>query len=209
MPRAPRCATTASGSAPYPYGHITIVDPAWQSGSGGMEYPTLFTGGSRWLAPRGVSSPEGVTVHEAGHQFWYGIVATNEFEHAWMDEGFNTYSTGRALAELMPQRYYSLRFFGGFVPWVVARHRVDARERRQRPGGYRLAAEADVPATPSWRYWPATGSGITYNKTAIWLNTLERMVGWPTMRKIMSTYFERWKFRHPASRRTSSRWRAK
>ena len=42
----------------------------------------------------GVASPEGVTVHEAGHQFWYGIVATNEFEHAWMDEGFNTYSTG-------------------------------------------------------------------------------------------------------------------
>ena len=36
---------------PYPYGHITIVDPAWQSGAGGMEYPTLFTAGTRWLAP--------------------------------------------------------------------------------------------------------------------------------------------------------------
>ena len=36
----------------YPYGHITIVDPALQSESGGMEYPTLFTGGTRWLAPR-------------------------------------------------------------------------------------------------------------------------------------------------------------
>ena len=62
-----------------------------------MEYPTLFTAGTRWLAPRGVTTPEGVTVHEAGHQFWYGIVGNNEFEHAWMDEGFNTFSTGRAI----------------------------------------------------------------------------------------------------------------
>src|SRR5215471_6485597 len=73
----------------YPYGHITIVDPAYQSGAGGMEYPTLFTAGTRWLSPRLVSRPEGVTIHEAGHQFWYGIVGNNEFEDAWMDEGFN------------------------------------------------------------------------------------------------------------------------
>ena len=58
----------------YPYGHVTVVDPAWQSGAGGMEYPTLFTAGTRWLAPRHVMQPESVTVHEAGHQFWYGIV---------------------------------------------------------------------------------------------------------------------------------------
>lgn len=61
---------------PYPYGHVTIVDPAWGSGAGGMEYPTLFTGGSRLFNPVGGGSPEGVTIHEAGHQFWYGIRAT-------------------------------------------------------------------------------------------------------------------------------------
>ena len=33
----------------YPYGHITIVDPAWQSDAGGMEYPTLFTAGNIFL----------------------------------------------------------------------------------------------------------------------------------------------------------------
>ena len=81
----------------YPYGHITIVDPAWQSGAGGMEYPTLFTAGTRWLAPSRVTQPEGVTIHEAGHQFWYGIVASNEFEHAWLDEGLNTFSTARTI----------------------------------------------------------------------------------------------------------------
>ena len=54
-----------------------------------------------WLAPRARRrSPKSVTVHEAGHQFWYGIVATNEFEHAWMDEGLNTFSTARVLEQV-------------------------------------------------------------------------------------------------------------
>ena len=51
-----------------------------RAASGGMEYPTLFTAGTRWLAPPGSNEPEGVTIHEAGHQFWYGLVANNEFE---------------------------------------------------------------------------------------------------------------------------------
>ena len=55
------------------------------------------TAGTRWLALARVTTPEGVTVHEAGHQFWYGIVGNNEFEDAWMDEGFNTFSTARAV----------------------------------------------------------------------------------------------------------------
>ncbi|MBI2186215.1 MAG: M1 family metallopeptidase [Acidobacteria bacterium] len=57
---------------PYPYNHVTIVDPAFQSGSGGMEYPTLFTAGTRWIVPARGPQPGRVTVHEAGHQFWYG-----------------------------------------------------------------------------------------------------------------------------------------
>src|SRR5580765_8702920 len=103
----------------YPYGHITIIDPAYRSGAGGMEYPTLFTAGSRWLAPARVTTPEGVTVHEAGHQFWYGIVGNDEFEDAWMDEGFNTFSTARAIAQVYDPNYLALRYFGGFIPWVV------------------------------------------------------------------------------------------
>jgi hypothetical protein len=59
-----------------------------------MEYPTLVTAGTRWLAPRGVLQPESVTIHEVGHQFWYGLVGSNEFEHAWLDEGVNSYAQG-------------------------------------------------------------------------------------------------------------------
>ena len=181
----------------YPYGHVTVIDPAWQSGSGGMEYPTLFTAGSAWLAPEGVTRPEGVTVHEAGHQFWYGIVASSEFEDAWMDEGFNTYSTARAIEQAFSPNYQSERYFGGFVPWVFRDIPVDRATDGNRLAGYRPNAKSDAQATPTYRYWPGSAGSISYNKTALWLHTLERHLGWPTLQRILSTYFERWKFRHP------------
>jgi hypothetical protein len=182
---------------PYPYGHITIVDPAWQSGAGGMEYPTLFTAGTRWLAPSGVTTPEGVTVHEAGHQFWYGIVANNEFEHAWMDEGFNTFSTARTIEQAFTPNYLAERYFGGFIPWVFRDIPLTRATDGNRLAGYRAAARMDAQATPTYQYWPGTASAITYNKTALWLNTLERFLGWDRLQPIMATYFQRWAFRHP------------
>jgi hypothetical protein len=182
----------------YPYGYITIVDPAFQSNSGGMEYPTLFTAGTSWIAPSRISDPEGVTIHEAGHQFWYGIVATNEFEHAWMDEGFNEFSEARVTEAAKIPHNVSRRYFGDFIPWTF-----DIPLSRLNDAGglnsYRAGAEGEVPATPTLRYWPnsRTSNPATYFKTALWLHTLENHLGWPTLQRIMSTYFERWKFRHP------------
>ena len=183
---------------PYPYGHITIVDPAFQSGAGGMEYPTLFTAGTRWLAPARVTTPEGVTVHEAGHQFWYGIVGNNEFEDAWMDEGFNTFSTARAVAQVYEPNFLALRYFGGFVPWVLEDIALSRATEGNRLTGYRRDARSDAQSTPSYRYFPSSGGSITYNKTALWLNTMERMLGWPVLQRILSAHFEAWKFKHPA-----------
>ena len=182
---------------PYPYGHVTVVDPAWQSGAGGMEYPTLFTAGTRWLAPGRGTQPESVTIHEAGHQFWYGVVATNEFEHAWMDEGFNTFSTSRVLAEAFEPRYLVRRYFGGFVPWVFRDLPVSRDRGNRSVVEYRLGPGADAQDVPSWQYWPGTAGPTTYHKTALWLHTLERMLGWPTLQRILSAYFQRGSFRHP------------
>ena len=81
----------------YPYEHVTCVDPAWGAPAGGMEYPTLFTGGSSMFTKPSMHSPESVVVHECGHQFWYGLVGNNEFEAAWLDEGFNTFTQDEAL----------------------------------------------------------------------------------------------------------------
>ena len=83
---------------PYPYSEVTAVDPAWGArAAGGMEYPTIFTCGSRMLTRPRMYTPESVTVHEAGHQFWYGLVGNNEPEAAWLDEGFNSFSDSETL----------------------------------------------------------------------------------------------------------------
>ena len=82
----------------YPYEHITVVDPAWGArAAGGMEYPTLFTCGTQLFTFPEMHRPENVTIHEAGHQFWYGLVGNNEFEAAWMDEGFNSFTDSEVL----------------------------------------------------------------------------------------------------------------
>ena len=181
----------------YPYDHLTIVDPAWQSGSGGMEYPTLFTGGTRWLAPSEYAQPESVTIHEAGHQFWYGVVGNNEFEHAWLDEGLNTYATARVLDETFSPHYRSTRFFGGFLPWVFRDISWSRTVDGDRVTGYRRAARQDPPSTPTFRYWPGTAGSITYDKSALWLHTLERYLGWETLRRGMSAFYNDWRFAHP------------
>ena len=182
---------------PYPYGHITIIDPAYQSGAGGMEYPTLFTAGMRWLAPRQTNSPEAVTVHEAGHQFWYGMVANNEFDYAWLDEGLNTFSEERVQSIAFQPNYRVERWFGGFIPWQFRDIALNRATDGDGLNGYREAAESDDPSRPTFRYWPGTHAQISYSKTALWLHTLERLLGWETLQRILSTFFERWKFRHP------------
>jgi hypothetical protein len=176
---------------------VTIVDPAYQSGAAGMEYPTLFTAGTRLYAPRQSNDPEAVTVHEAGHQFWYGMVGNNEFEHAWLDEGINQFSEARVLAEAFRPDYHLERFFGGFVAWQYR----DIALKRETDGNYlnayRTAAESDPMSLPTFRYHPETHWWISYAKTALWLNTLERYLGWETLQRVLKTHFQRSAFKHP------------
>ena len=80
----------------YPYEVLTIVDPPSGGGAaGGMEYPTLITVWGDRTAPDYVTGMEGVTIHEFGHQFFYGLLGSNEFEEAWLDEGFTSYTDSR------------------------------------------------------------------------------------------------------------------
>lgn len=134
----------------YPYEHVTCVDPAWGAPAGGMEYPTLFTAGTRMFTRREGFEPESVVVHECGHQFWYGLVGNNEFEAAWLDEGFNTFSQNSALWLHYGARHEHSWFAG--LPF-------DGQAQGAAPGGSWLA---DVLSGRRWRL-PA---GITLEPTA-------------------------------------------
>ena len=56
----------------------------------------------------------------------------------------------------------------------------------------------DAQATPTYRYWPGSASSISYNKTALWLHTLERYLGWAVLRQGMASFYDQWKFGHPS-----------
>ena len=93
----------------YPYPQITVVDPPHGGdAAGGMEYPTLITADTTWWMPKAFLEPEVVVEHEFGHQYWYGMVATNEFENAWMDEGINQYMEAKVMDALYGKATSSL-----------------------------------------------------------------------------------------------------
>jgi aminopeptidase N len=95
-----------------------------------------------------------------------------------------------------PDTFLERRYFGGFVPWVFGDIRLARETVWNRLPGYRPAAKSDLPSTPSYRFSPA-GRYITYNKTALWLNTMERWLGWPALQRVMSSFFNDFQFKHP------------
>ena len=188
----------------YPYETVTVLDPANGSRSGGMEYPTIFTGGGDMFAPRETPSPESVTVHEFGHQFWYGLVGNNEFEEAWLDEGFNTYSQDRVMEAAWPPFRTVQYFFGGSGAgtYVGIPHVFDEVELVSRSLGgnldIRSQGKNDVMARRGWEYH-GTYTLNSYTKPAMSLWQLEFTVGEETMYRIMRTYHHRFRFKHPTS----------
>jgi hypothetical protein len=182
---------------PYPYPQLTIIDPPFQSDSGGMEYPTLFTGGTRWLSPRHSNDPEYVVIHETGHQWWQGMVANNEILHAWLDEGINEYADSRLQSIAFQPNYLVQRFFGDFIPWQYRDIPLKRATDTNWMNTFRRAENRDALATPTYLLWPGTHQSLSYHKAALILHTLERLHSWERMQRVLATFFERWKFKHP------------
>jgi hypothetical protein len=173
---------------PYPYDTITVVDtPHGAFNAGGMEYPTLITAGTAWWIPKGVLLPEVVVVHEFGHQYWYAMVATNEFEEAWLDEGINSYSEVKVMDALYGAGCSALDFHGLTLG--------DGEERRL---DYLSLPDTDPLTRFAWRYMNSQAYAATsYGKTTTVLLTLEGIIGKKTMQRALRTYFLRYRFKHP------------
>jgi hypothetical protein len=172
---------------PYPYKTLTLVDPEPDSAAFGMEYPTFITGGTSWFIPEGVRLPELVVEHEFGHQYWYGMVATNEFEDAWMDEGINSYTEVKVLDSMLGHNTSVLSLAGGTLG-----------DRETQRLGYIGVADLDPMAKYAYEYYNSDSyGGVTYGKTAVVLLTLESIIGEDTMQKAMHAYFMKYRFTHP------------
>lgn len=175
----------------YPYPVITVVDPPRGGlGAGGMEYPTLITSMTHPFIPDGFYLPEMVTLHEFGHQYWYGMSANNEFEEAWLDEGINSYYEMRILDDWLG-RETSLA--GNLAGWRLG----DSQSQRL---GYISLPDADPVVLPSWKYVNNHSySVISYNKSTLVMAALEERLGRARMDAVMKNFFARVKFTHPTT----------
>ena len=157
----------------YPYAQYSII----QGGDGGMEYPmcTLIT------AEGSLNGLISVTVHEAIHSWFQGLLGTNEAKHEWMDEGFCTYAQYEVLNHLRGKKVINplLRQYQSYYRLV--------KSGFQEP----LSTHADF-------YKRNYVYGVSaYNKGAVFLHQLGYVIGDQNLKLTLKKYIEDWKFKHP------------
>ena len=168
----------------YPYPQATAVQTTLGAG-GGMEYPMVTNIG-------GVGSAESldmVITHEVGHNWFYGILASNERDHAWMDEGLNSYYEERYRQAFYPQPERQLpRLLMGNsgIPEEELPYLIQARR-----------GQDQAPDTPAEAFNPVNYYIGAYQKPAQSFRLLEGFLGKPTFDQAMQAYYKTWQFRHP------------
>ncbi|MDX1684751.1 MAG: M1 family metallopeptidase [Saprospiraceae bacterium] len=173
---------------PYPYASITMMDPPVHAlSSGFMEYPAYITLGSFRYFPRGLRTIESLVMHEFTHQYFMAVVATNEKEEPWLDEGFVTYFEDRIMEATYGQEASLIDFLG----YKISNSAFTRSEYTDLPD-----PSFSPLAVPAWELQNSS-KGLFYSKTATVLKTMENLVGSATMDTIIQRYYERWKFRHP------------
>ncbi len=185
----------------YPWSTITIVHPpSTAPGAGGMEYPTLFTTspvyplgvGLRLLGVQERVSGVFTTVHEFGHQYFQGLLASDEFTQPWLDEGMNTMSNALVLADQYgPQ--------DGDDPWLarLGVHGLTSRDFvRMSQFDTATLQQVDVAADA---FDPVVGGfgSVVYRKTTAVMMTLRALVGEEAFDAALGSYARAFRFAHP------------
>lgn len=157
----------------YPYKQYSVI----QGGDGGMEYAmcTLINGEGRF------GNLVGTTAHEFAHSWFQFLLATNEAKHEWMDEGFTSYISSKAMNDILQQ--------GKKNPF----------EDAYRGYNYLVKNGLEEPQTTyADRYKYNMAYGISaYSKGEIFLAQLDYIIGEENLAKTLTKYFEDFKFKHP------------
>jgi hypothetical protein len=172
----------------YPYKTLTVVHPPDNAEeAGGMEYPTLITtGGPWWLPETGVRAIDIVTIHELGHQWFYGLVATDEHGWPFLDEGINSYAEYDSMEAWRP----------GDSAFAGLGLRVGL------PATNRAGSADAVNNAPVAQPAPAFMNGgeygaLVYARTATILATMANVYGADKVRRAIGRYTRRYRFQHP------------
>lgn len=177
----------------YPYNYCTAVDGALSAG-GGMEYPMITVIGEVGSA----KTLDRVIAHEVGHNWFYGILGSNEREHPWMDEGINTFYEVRYM-----RRKYS---DGKMIPTKSQNALSKIFGLNYFPNDYESYLLYEYPAscgkaqalnTHAEQFSTLNYASIAYTKTGLALRYLEQYLGTALFDSTMHIYYNTWKFRHP------------
>lgn len=174
----------------YPYPVVQAVEGPKNLTSGGMEYPmiTLITS-----PDANEERMDAVITHEVGHNWFYGIIGSNERDNPWMDEGVNTYFQFRYEGE----KYRDNSVFGGAIPKEVKKLPEEEFLSRIYSALNTIPAAKPV-STGSTGFANKDDYGIVvYVKTAVWLYIIESAIGREKLDKGIQEYFKEWKFKHP------------
>jgi hypothetical protein len=176
----------------YPYNHCTAVDGTISAG-GGMEYPNITVIGASGNA----FQLDVVITHEVGHNWFYGMLGSNERIHAWMDEGINSANELRYVETKYPGR----KFIDGLIDIPGNLFGLKKYDHKyQYYLTYLLSAarnEDQAIEAPAYDYTELNYGGDVYSKTAVAFDYLKKYLGDDVYDAAMQKYFEEWHFRHP------------
>ena len=164
------------------------------SGGAKMEYPAFTILGN-------VGSDfemERLVVHETGHNWFYGMLASNERQFPWMDEGFTQFYEKKYLAAKYPDH----RLLGQLSSTLAAEYfnlaQFPYRDYYRLWYLFKARRNLDQPiATPAPEFTMINYFGMAYYKAALALYYLEQYLGEAVFEAAMMQYFESWAFRHP------------
>ena len=177
----------------YPYNHCTAVDGTISAG-GGMEYPNITVIGTSNTA----FMLDVVITHEVGHNWFYGMLGSNERVHPWLDEGLNSFNELRYVRKKYPNEGLLGSETNNALSKIFDVQRY--KHKAQYEFGYLLSAKKneDQPMElEAYKYTQYNYGGIVYYKTAIVFDYLMAVVGEKEMEKAMQHYFDLWHFKHP------------
>lgn len=181
----------------YPYPHATAVQSALSAG-GGMEYPMITVIGKTG-EPK---SLDNVITHEVGHNWFYGILASNEREHGWMDEGMNTFYENRYMKTYYANTKTEVKRKGISL-------NLDFSEIGTQAVDWFGRAHLDqAPDTHSADLLSLNYGLDMYQKTGRSMKALEEYIGLENYDKTMKAYYDKWKFRHPYPEDFRKHWEA-
>ncbi len=176
----------------YPYNQVTAVDGTISAG-GGMEYPNVTVIGNA----SSKEELEVVIVHEVGHNWFYGLLGSNERDHAWMDEGLNTLNEIRYVQTKYPENTRMSDLAGGIADKI---HLEKLSHHDMADMTYRFVAShgLDQPIElHSADYSSLNYGAIVYSKTGLVFTYLKDYLGDELFDKSMKAYYDKWHYKHP------------